>query len=443
MQAPLFHFTARGSSGLQPAASRRYHRGLSEPLPRLRLNLDFMPSPVPDRPGLFIRDPYRYSDAMLVIPPALVACLEFFDGDRTELDLRAELVRLTNSLEVSELQQHLTEALSSAGFLEDETFERMREERHREFAAGALRHPAHAGGAYPAEPGELRQTLARYMTDGAAQRPAGPLCAIAAPHVSPEGGWESYRAAYAALGPEYAGRTFVVLGTSHYGEPERFGLTRKSFVTPLGETSTDPLLLDRLAAKAGPAAVMEDYCHSFEHTIELQVIFLQHLYGPGVRVLPVLCGPFAHSLYGGGNPEDDRSVRQYIDALAEMAALEGDKLFWVLGIDMAHMGSRYHDPFQAAAGEGIMTSVEQRDRDRIARAASGDAAAFWEAVKPNHDDLKWCGSSPLYTFLRAMPGVTGELLHYQQWNIDPQSVVSFAGMAFQKQPAPSAADPKL
>ena len=48
----------------------------------------------------------------------------------------------------------------------------------------------------------------------------------------------------------------------------------------------------------------------------------------------------------------------------------------------------------------------------------------------NRDDLKWCGASPFYTFLKSVPGLRGELLHYEQWNIDEQSVVSFAGMAF-------------
>ena len=44
------------------------------------MNLDFMPSPAPEHPGLFIRDPYHYSDAMLMIPPGSVQCLECFDG---------------------------------------------------------------------------------------------------------------------------------------------------------------------------------------------------------------------------------------------------------------------------------------------------------------------------------------------------------------------------
>ena len=53
---------------------------MSKRLPRLRTNLDFMPSPVPDRPGLLIRDAYRYSDATLIIPPELVESLRCFDG---------------------------------------------------------------------------------------------------------------------------------------------------------------------------------------------------------------------------------------------------------------------------------------------------------------------------------------------------------------------------
>ena len=57
---------------------------------------------------------------------------------------------------------------------------------------------------------------------------------------------------------------------------------------------------------------MEDYCHSFEHTVELQVIFLQHIYGADIRILPILCGQYARSLYRGGAPEADEGVRRFL-----------------------------------------------------------------------------------------------------------------------------------
>lgn len=394
-----------------------------------------MPSPWPEHPGLFLRDPYHYSGAMLVIPPLLTRCLGCFDGEQTELDLRAMLVRLTNTLEVGEIVRQLVDTLSAAGFLEDNVFAAMRDQRRREFAEKPVREPTHAGSAYPAEPGQLRETMANYMRADPADPPsvaAGNLFAIAAPHVSPDGGWRSYSAAYSLLRPEHRDRTFVILATSHYGEPETFGLTRKSFLTPLGQSASDLRLVDWLAARGGDAIVMEDYCHSFEHTVELQLVFLQHALGPDVRILPILCGPFAHSILAGGQPEDDDRVKRFLDALGELRDREGDRLFWILGVDMAHMGARYGDEFAAVAGEGLMTEVAARDEARMDRIAASDASGFWNLVSPNRDDLKWCGSAPFYSFLKAAPQSKGELLRYEQWNIDQGSVVSFAGMAFRK-----------
>jgi MEMO1 family protein len=395
----------------------------------LRSVLDFMPSPLKDKPGLLIRDPFHFSDATLIIPPALVACLEFFDGAHSELDLRAYLVRITGDLDVGALVDHLKEALSAAGFLEDEQFARLQQEAQRTFAEAPSRQAVHAGSAYPAEAAGLKQTFEGYL-NGAVATPTGAVRAIVAPHVSPFGGVEAYRAAYSALPPADAGRTFVILGTSHYGHPDRLGLTRKPFTTPFGEAITDTALVDRIAQAAGGGAFMEDYCHAVEHSIEFQVVFLQHLFGPNIRIVPVLCGSYARSLYQGGMPEDDEQVRRALGALGELAAREGDRLLWVLGVDMAHMGRRYGDALDAIADQGAMEEVSQRDRARIERMEAGDARGFWDLVQQNQDDLKWCGSAPIYTFLKAVPEARGSLLRYQQWNIDDTSVVTFAGMRF-------------
>jgi len=390
-------------------------------LARLRPTLDFLPSPIPDKPGLMIRDPFQFSDATLVIPPVLVESLTYFDGTRSSLDLREHLVRLTGELDVGGLEQHLIETLSGAGFLEDENFFRKKDKVERAFASAPVREPVHAGSGYPDDRQELTSTLRQYLGEAATAN--GRVRAIAAPHVSPYGGVESYRAAYSALTSADADRTFVILGTSHYGEPDRFGLTRKPFVTPFGTAETSLTLVDEIARAAGAGARMEDYCHAVEHSIEFQVVFLQHLFGPNIRIVPVLCGAFSRA-------DRDDGVKRTIGALGEIAAREGDRLLWVLGVDMAHMGVRYGDGFEAIADQGEMEIVTRRDRSRIERMEQGDAAGFWEQVQENRDDLKWCGAAPIYTFLRAMPEIRGSLLHYQQWNIDPQSVVSFAGMRF-------------
>lgn len=402
-------------------------------LPRLRRGLDVMKSPMKEHPGLFIRDPFRYSQALVLLPPALVPCLVLFDGRHDDGDLRALLVRLTGELEVTPLLEHLQKVLSTAGFLEDEAFEEMRTTRVREFAEAPDRAAAHAGNGYPEDPAALREVLDRYLSEGEPGEeldpgePGGALVGIAAPHASPEGAWRSYGSAYRRLAPVGGDRTFVVLGTSHYGEPGRFGLTRKPFATPLGRTTVDAALVDALARDGGPAVCMEDYCHAVEHSIEFQVLFLQHLFGPSVRVVPVLCGPLG---LGGASPAEEPGVRGFLDALRGAAADRAD-VAWVLGIDMAHVGRRYRDPAPARPGQGVMLQVEEFDRDRLALAAAGDAEGFWARVGAD-DPLRWCGSSPLYAFLAAAGPVRGSLRRYEQWGIDEESVVSFGALTFHR-----------
>ena len=163
--------------------------------------------------------------------------------------------------------------------------------------------------------------------------------------------------------------------------------------------------MDRLASRCGEAIDMEDYCHSTEHSIEFQVLFLQRVFGGDIRILPILCGSYAKSFYEERAPEGHEPVKRFIGELGEIGAELGDKLFWILGVDMAHIGRRYGDKFIAIAGQDVMAEVEERDRERIKRINEGDAEGFWELVRQNQDDLKWCGSAPfLYIPARRAQG---------------------------------------
>jgi AmmeMemoRadiSam system protein B len=395
-------------------------------LPKLRTDLDIMLSPVTDRPGLLIRDRFRYSDTTLIIPPSLIPGLLLFDGTRTSLDLQAKLARSPGTPEIGNAVGHLLKALSQAGFLQDETYAKLKQGRISAFAESPVRQAAHAGSAYPGEIGPLRNLMQQYL-EGAAPAQQG-VMGIAAPHVSPQCGWQTYRAAYKELTPDLQDRTFVVLGTSHYGQPDKFGLTRKPFETPLGRTRIDQTLVAELEAQ--PAAVPEDYCYAVEHSIEFQVIFLQTIYGADVRILPLLCGSFGRSMHAGGFPEDDEHVKRFLGALGEIAEREKGRLFWVLGVDMAHMGMRFGDRCAARANQDDMNVVKEQDNLRIERVNASDARGFWDLIRRNQDDLKWCGSSPIYTFMKVVPQARGTLQRYEQWNIDENSVVTFAGISF-------------
>jgi MEMO1 family protein len=406
---------------------------MSRALPALRRGLDVVPSPETNRPGLLLRDPLRYSDKVIFVPPPWTAGLRCLDGEHTELDVQEVLTRATGTLVFSDAVREFVGVLQEQGFLETEEFYRLRERKRAEFQEGSERLPVHAGQAYPASALEMRNTFEGYFdavsgSDGLSSNVVG----VAAPHVSPEGGRNSYAATYRRLAasPALAERTFVVLGTSHFGPPEKFGLTRKPFVTPLGTLQVDIELVEWLEQHGGEAISREDYCHSIEHSIEFQCVFLQHVLGSELKIVPLLCGPFAESLQTGRPPETNVEVAGFFEALEELARAHSGRLFWVLGIDLAHVGRRYGDGFAAVADQGTMAGVAEQDRQRLKSLCDGDLGKFFELVRMNEDELKWCGYSALYTFARTIPTARGRVLQYEQWNIDAQSVVSFASLEF-------------
>jgi AmmeMemoRadiSam system protein B len=399
-------------------------------LPRLRTDIDVMPSPVPDRPGLLMRDPFGYTETVLILPPPWVAVLSCLDGEHSELDAQELLTRLSGGALVErERVRELVSLLSREGFLETEELSLRKEAKHAAFRTACLREASHVGTAYPDTASGIHERFAEALPEPAGER-ALPY-ALAAPHVSPEGGFGSYGAAY-DFGVDGREPTFVILGTSHYGRPERFGLTRKPFQTPLGTAEVDSTLHDFLAERGADAVVEEDYCHAREHAIEFQVLFLQYVLKRPIQILPVLCGPFVESLRSGKPPESLESTRRMFDALGELAASRSD-LVWVLGVDMAHVGRRYGHADSVRADEGVMLEVRERDLERLGRICSGDAEGFFELVHPESDPLNWCGYPPFYTFLKSVApalDLEGEVLRYEQWNIDPASVVSFAALHF-------------
>jgi len=404
---------------------------MSERLPRLRHDIDVMPSPLPDQPGLLMRDPFLYTEDILVIPPTWVVVLQCLDGAHSVLDAQAILTRLAGGQIVTgeEVEQFVT-VLIEAGYIEGEELDARKEHRHEAFRRAAVREATHAGSAYPAEPDAIEALFGERMPEAMGADVRWPL-AIAAPHVSPEGGFASYQAAY-QLPPLDDEKTFVILGTSHYGAPERFGTSAKPFETPLGSAEVDRGALAEFVANAGDAVVEEDYCHRAEHSIELQVLFLQYQLRRPFKIIPILCGPFADSLRTGNAPETIDGNRRVFEALADLHT-KRDDLVWVLGVDMAHIGNRYGHRDAVRAGEGIMEEVAAKDRARLERWCDADADGFFELVHPGGDELNWCGYAPMYTFLRSVgtaETLRGEVRSYEQWNIDEGSVVSFGAAHF-------------
>jgi hypothetical protein len=397
------------------------------------MDLDFQPSPAPDQPGLLIRDSFHFSDTTLIVPPYLLRFLPFFDGHHSRSQLLDEIEKAASRDNALRLEAHLRDTLESAGFLQGPRFEALKQDALHAFQKAPARISSHAGAAYPASANELRQYLDSNLhphRNGHDTQPT-PL-AIAAPHISFEGGWQSYATMLSLLEHAHPESLFVVMGTSHYGAPDRLGLTAKPFETPLGSTRAEPELVAALAAACPQVVTCEDYCHAIDHSVEFHVMLLQYALRPDVRVLPILVGSYLEPMRHGGLPQDAPAFREAFRALREITASAGREVVWLLSVDMAHMGRRYGDAFAATALADEMAEVQALDRARIELLSSGDSSAFWQDVNRRDSYLKWCGSSTLYTFAQVYPEARASLLSYQQWNIDPESVVSFGTLAFHR-----------
>jgi MEMO1 family protein len=371
-----------------------------------------------------------------MLPGPLVEIVALFDGERTIVDIQAELTRRFGEIVPRADIERLVEGLDENGFMESERFVALRERTDGAFLASASRPASHAGGAYPADPDTLRRTMDGFFTDAAGPGPidaAGsslpPVRALIAPHIDYHRGGPAYAWAYRALGERGDADLFVVLGTCHAGMRDPFALTRKDYDTPFGAAATDRDFVEALAARAGQDCFGSELAHRNEHSIEFQAVFLRYLFG-GRRdftVVPVLAS-FAHeALARGREPESDPRVARFLDALGATVAASGRRVAIVAGADLAHMGPRFGDPEPISDGE--LQRIEREDRAMLRAVEAGDAAAFFGAVAAEGDRRRICGLSPIYALLRVLGGATGDVRHYGYWP-DPQGVVSYTSVVF-------------
>lgn len=148
-----------------------------------------------------------------------------------------------------------------------------------------VRPPVVAGAFYPEDRATLAAEVARLMDAAVAVPPAQ---AIIAPHAGYQYSGPIAASAYAALRGGASVRRVLLLGPAHF-VPLR-GIAASSaaaFRTPLGDAAVDADARDALLE--GGLVTIDDAPHRREHSLEVQLPFLQALL-PGVPVLPLAVG---------------------------------------------------------------------------------------------------------------------------------------------------------
>lgn len=184
-----------------------------------------------------------------------------------------------------------------------------------------IRPPAVAGRFYPERPGDLAGAVQGFLRD-AVPAAGGALKALIAPHAGYVYSGPIAGTAYAALASRRGTiERVVLLGPAHrvalrgLAAPEA-----EAFATPLGEVRLDPEALERVLAL--PQVVVLDAAHALEHSLEVQLPFLQQLLDDFALVPLVV---------GDATPAE---VAEVLDLL-----WGGDETLVVVSTDLSH----YHD----------------------------------------------------------------------------------------------------
>ncbi len=153
-----------------------------------------------------------------------------------------------------------------------------------------VRYPAVAGTFYPSDPYELRKMLERYL-DTAPLYPLKEIRALIAPHAGYI--YSGPIAAYAYkqltnLSPE--SRTIYLIGPAHYVYVRGVAVgTYHQLLTPLGEVRVNTEKADELLSMGQPF-VPAPGAHEPEHSLEVQLPFLQMTMPGDFTVVPMLAG---------------------------------------------------------------------------------------------------------------------------------------------------------
>jgi AmmeMemoRadiSam system protein B len=216
-------------------------------------------------------------------------------------------------------------------------------------AANTTRPPAVAGLFYPGDANELQDTVDQLLeqaaTDTAETLPA--IRAIIAPHAGYIYSGPVAAAAYRQLSDmKQRIKRVAVLGPSHRVALGGLAVPDSEyFSTPLGRIALDNDTIIRLLHY--PQVSRSNLAHSQEHSLEVQLPFLQRLLGNDFRLIPIVVG--------------DASTDDVADIIS-MLLDDGDDLLVVISSDLSH----YHDYTSAQAlDDRTSAAIETLQEERI------------------------------------------------------------------------------
>lgn len=201
----------------------------------------------------------------------------------------------------------------------------------------------------------------------------------------------------------------IFLGPNHTGNGSALAIMKEGiWRTPLGDVEIDSPTASSILSASNLIDV-DDSAHAFEHSIEVQLPFLQFLYGSTFKLVPI-CFLM----------QDLQSSREV--GLAVAKAIDGKNAIVIASTDMTH-----YEP---------QRSAEKKDKAAIDAVLKLDETQLYSAVESY--EISMCGYGPTIaaiTAAKALGAKKSQLLCYKTSGDitgDFSAVVGYASVAFMR-----------
>jgi len=256
------------------------------------------------------------------------------------------------------------------------------------------RPPAVAGQFYPSDKNELKKMLSDLFAKAVPSKKLQNVLAVICPHAG-----YVYSGIVAASGfnqvdPSKQYDNIFVLGPSHHvGFDGASVYTGGNFITPMGTVKVNRELAENLIRKYNVFTARAD-AHMTEHSIEVQLPFLQYILKKDFKIVPIVIG--------GINPETCKKIgdalRPYLNA----------KNLFVVSTDLSH-----YPPYDEAVkvDKATTEAILSRSPENLLRAVESNS----QKDVPNLA-TSLCGESGVLALLfmtGKLPGISLDLIQYR------------------------------
>jgi MEMO1 family protein len=265
-----------------------------------------------------------------------------------------------------------------------------------------IRQPAVAGRFYPEDREQLSEAIDDFLEGGVSR-----IQAIGA--VIPHAGYMySGHVAGAVYSRIDLPQRCIVLCPNHTGLGPPLSIMRSgAWLTPLGKLEIDEEIGSALM-QVDSQLENDIEAHRFEHALEVQLPFMQHIAGPAVRFVPITVGT------GRWN-----ELEELGNAMASVIRTVAPQTLIIASSDMNH--------YQSDA------TTRVKDRKAIDQMLALDAKGLYDVVR--REQISMCGFGPACSMLiaaRQLGATKSELVKYAtsgDISGDFDRVVGYAGLA--------------